>query len=202
MGKGGSTRRQALTAGLAAGIAPAIAVAAPVPETAPASPPTAAALRRPHVIPTDPAAYEASYRQSFLALRRAEVLLHHLFADILERAGRTDLVAGDLLILFDASEGGQVALLNNWAWYDPRARRRRGAMVRQGLITTTRKSGRIKHVLTAEGRTALDLVSNALHAQARMAEQIGGLAPDALETTNITLARTERWLVDIVRYKL
>lgn len=201
MGKGGSTRRQALTAGLAAGIAPAIAVAAPVPEAAPASPPTAA-LRRPHAIPTDPAAYEASYRQSFLALRRAEVLLHHLFADILERAGRTDLVASDLLILFDASEGGQVAVLNNWAWHDPRARRRRGAMVRQGLITTTRKSGRIKHVLTAEGRTVLDLVSDALHAQARMAEQIGGLAPDALEITNTTLARTERWLVDIVRYKL
>lgn len=75
-------------------------------------------------------------------------------------------------------------------------------MVKQGLITTTRKSGRIKHVLTAQGRTALDLVSDALHAQARMAEQIGGLAPDALETTTVTLARTERWLVDIVRYKL
>lgn len=202
MGKGGSTRRQALAAGLAVSIAPAIAQATPVPDTPTAHAPSAAVPRRRNLTATDRAAYEESYRQSFLAMRRAEVQLHNLFTDILERAGRTDLVAGDLLILFDASEGGQVALLNNWAWHDPRAKRRRGAMVRQGLISTTRKSGRIRHVLTAKGRTALDLVSSALHAQARMAEQVGGLAPDALETTTATLARTERFFVDIVRYKL
>lgn len=193
MGKRGSTRRQALTAGLAASIAPAIAVAAAVPATA-SAPKAVTPPLRPHLALPDPTAYELSYRQSLLALRRAEVQLHNLFADILERAGRADLVASDVLILFDASEGSQVALLNDWAWYDPRAKRRRGAMVKQRLITTTRKSGRIKHVLTAEGRAALDLVS--------MAKQVGGLAPEALETTTLTLARTRRWMVDVVRYKL
>lgn len=203
MSMGGSTRRQALTAGLAAGMAPAIAVAArgPQTETSDALRP-AKARRDGPVAPPETASYEDTYRQSFLVMRRAEVQLHQIFADILERAGRTDFIAGDLLILFDASEAGQVALLNDWAWCDPRAKRRRNAMVKQGLIARTWKSGRIQHVLTAEGRTALDLVDNALRAQARMAEQVGGLTPDALETTTLTLARTERWLVDVVRYKL
>lgn len=198
----GSTRRQAIGAGLATSVVPAIAATAPV--QAAVTPATEAPKPRsaPTRNPADRAAYEASYRQSFLALRRAETQMHQLFEDILDRAGRRDLAAGDVVILFDATEGGQSDLLNNGIWRDERAQRRKRAMVKAGLIVGARKAGRYRYGLTSDGRAVLALVNTAVTAQAGAADPIGGLTIDALEQASRTIARTERWWVDIVRYKL
>lgn len=196
-----STRRQVMGTALAAVVAPSIAAAVPlaaavVPAAAAVVPQKASSRIEPDL------AYEATYRQSFLAIRRAEMRMHQLFKDVLDRAGRSDVAAGDLVIMFDATEGGQLGLLNNWVWSDERAQRRKRTMVRRGLIVGAHKAGRYRYVLTKEGREILNIVSAALAAQSLCADRIGGLSIGALDHACQTVARTERWWVDIVRYKL
>ncbi|KPF71209.1 hypothetical protein IP69_07960 [Bosea sp. AAP35] len=192
----GSTRRQAIGVGLTVTVA---ASAVPLATAAvPAAAPQHAVPRRER----DPAAYEAAYLRSVLAIRRAETQMHRLFADILDRAGRSDVEAGDLVIMFDATEGGQSQLLNSWVWSDERARRRKRAMVKKGLIMAKSAAGRQLYAPTEAGQALLDRVNRALTIQSRLADPIGGLGVEALEEACQTVARAERWWIDIVRYRL
>ena len=128
--------------------------------------------------------------------------MHRLFKDILDRAGRSDVEAGDVVILFDATEGGQSGLLSNWVWSDERARRRQRAMVKKGLIVGKSAAGRDRYAPTEEGQALLDIVNRALTTQSTYADPIGGLGIGALENACQTVARAERLWIDIVRYKL
>jgi hypothetical protein len=178
-------------------LAPTIAAAAPLDTAAAFTPQHASRQRQP-----DRIAYEAAYRQSFLAIRRADMQMHQLFRDILDRANRHHVEAGDVVIMFDATEGGQSVLLNNGVWRHERAQRRKRAMVKNGLIVGRHKAGRYRYELTEQGRDALAIVNRALTAQSTFADQIGGLGIEALDGACQTCARAERLWIDIVRYKL
>ena len=75
------------------------------------------------------------------------------------------------------------------------------------LVTSTISArpptaGRCRCIFTEKGQEVSKVVNDLYHRQLKSLQQVGGLAPNDLETLNKALIRLERFWTDQIRYQL
>jgi DNA-binding MarR family transcriptional regulator len=147
------------------------------------------------------------YLVSLKLVERLHRLLLDVIKDEFERLGRADVNSVQALLLYNIGDAELTAgeLTSRGYYLGSNVSYNLKKLVDAGYInhqrsTTDRRSVRVR--LTDKGREVCKVVNNLYHRQLKSLQQVGGLAPNDLETLNKALIRLERFWTDQIRYQL
>jgi DNA-binding MarR family transcriptional regulator len=147
------------------------------------------------------------YLVSLKLVERLHRLLLDVIKDEFERLGRADVNSVQALLLYNIGDAELTAgeLTSRGYYLGSNVSYNLKKLVDAGYInhqrsTTDRRSVRVR--LTDKGQEVCKVVNNLYHRQLKSLQQVGGLAPNDLETLNKALIRLERFWTDQIRYQL
>jgi DNA-binding MarR family transcriptional regulator len=147
------------------------------------------------------------YLVSLKLIERLHRLLLDVIKDEFERLGRADVNSVQALLLYNIGDAELTAgeLTSRGYYLGSNVSYNLKKLVDAGYInhqrsTTDRRSVRVR--LTEKGQEVCKVVNNLYHRQLKSLQQVGGLAPNDLETLNKALIRLERFWTDQIRYQL
>jgi DNA-binding MarR family transcriptional regulator len=147
------------------------------------------------------------YLVSLKLIERLHRLLLDVIKDEFERLGRSDVNSVQALLLYNIGDAELTAgeLTSRGYYLGSNVSYNLKKLVDAGYInhqrsTTDRRSVRVR--LTEKGQEVSKVVNDLYHRQLKSLQQVGGLAPNDLETLNKALIRLERFWTDQIRYQL
>jgi DNA-binding MarR family transcriptional regulator len=147
------------------------------------------------------------YLVSLKLVERLHRLLLDVIKDEFERLGRADVNSVQALLLYNIGDAELTAgeLTSRGYYLGSNVSYNLKKLVDAGYInhqrsTTDRRSVRVR--LTEKGQEVCRVVNDLYHRQLKSLQQVGGLAPNDLETLNKALIRLERFWTDQIRYQL
>ena len=147
------------------------------------------------------------YLVSLKLVERLHRLLLDVIKDEFERLGRADVNSVQALLLYNIGDAELTAgeLTSRGYYLGSNVSYNLKKLVDAGYInhqrsTTDRRSVRVR--LTEKGQEVCKVVNELYHRQLKSLQQVGGLAPNDLETLNKALIRLERFWTDQIRYQL
>jgi DNA-binding MarR family transcriptional regulator len=147
------------------------------------------------------------YLVSLKLIERLHRLLLDVIKDEFERLGRADVNSVQALLLYNIGDAELTAgeLTSRGYYLGSNVSYNLKKLVDSGYInhqrsTTDRRSVRVR--LTEKGQEVCRVVNDLYHRQLKSLQQVGGLAPNDLETLNKALIRLERFWTDQIRYQL
>jgi DNA-binding MarR family transcriptional regulator len=147
------------------------------------------------------------YLVSLKLIERLHRLLLDVIKDEFERLGRADVNSVQALLLYNIGDAELTAgeLTSRGYYLGSNVSYNLKKLVDAGYInhqrsTTDRRSVRVR--LTDKGQEVCKVVNELYHRQLKSLQQVGGLAPNDLETLNKALIRLERFWTDQIRYQL
>lgn len=147
------------------------------------------------------------YLVSLKLVERLHRLLLDVIKDEFERLGRADVNSVQALLLYNIGDAELTAgeLTSRGYYLGSNVSYNLKKLVDSGYInhqrsTTDRRSVRLR--LTEKGQEVCRVVNDLYHRQLKSLQQVGGLAPNDLETLNKALIRLERFWTDQIRYQL
>jgi DNA-binding MarR family transcriptional regulator len=147
------------------------------------------------------------YLVSLKLIERLHRLLLDVIKDEFERLGRADVNSVQALLLYNIGDAELTAgeLTSRGYYLGSNVSYNLKKLVDAGYIhhqrsMTDRRSVRVK--LTEKGQEVCKVVNDLYHRQLKSLQQVGGLAPNDLETLNKALIRLERFWTDQIRYQL
>jgi DNA-binding MarR family transcriptional regulator len=147
------------------------------------------------------------YLVSLKLIERLHRLLLDVIKDEFERLGRADVNSVQALLLYNIGDAELTAgeLTSRGYYLGSNVSYNLKKLVDAGYInhqrsTTDRRSVRVR--LTEKGQEVSKVVNDLYHRQLKSLQQVGGLAPNDLETLNKALIRLERFWADQIRYQL
>ncbi|MCJ7528108.1 MAG: winged helix DNA-binding protein [Methyloceanibacter sp.] len=147
------------------------------------------------------------YLVSLKLVERLHRLLLDVIKDEFERLGRADVNSVQALLLYNIGDAELTAgeLTSRGYYLGSNVSYNLKKLVDSGYInhqrsTTDRRSVRVR--LTEKGQEVCRVVNDLYHRQLKSLQQVGGLAPNDLETLNKALIRLERFWTDQIRYQL
>ena len=147
------------------------------------------------------------YLVSLKLIERLHRLLLDVIKDEFERLGRADVNSVQALLLYNIGDAELTAgeLTSRGYYLGSNVSYNLKKLVDSGYInhqrsTTDRRSVRVR--LTEKGQDVCRVVNDLYHRQLKSLQQVGGLAPNDLETLNKALIRLERFWTDQIRYQL
>lgn len=147
------------------------------------------------------------YLVSLKLVERLHRLLLDVIKDEFERLGRADVNSVQALLLYNIGDAELTAgeLTSRGYYLGSNVSYNLKKLVDAGYInhqrsTTDRRSVRVR--LTEKGQDVCRVVNDLYHRQLKSLQQVGGLAPNDLETLNKALIRLERFWTDQIRYQL
>ena len=147
------------------------------------------------------------YLVSLKLIERLHRLLLDVIKDEFERLGRADVNSVQALLLYNIGDAELTAgeLTSRGYYLGSNVSYNLKKLVDAGYInhqrsTTDRRSVRVR--LTEKGQEVCKVVNELYHRQLKSLQQVGGLAPNDLETLNKALIRLERFWTDQIRYQL
>lgn len=147
------------------------------------------------------------YLVSLKLIERLHRLLLDVIKDEFERLGRADVNSVQALLLYNIGDAELTAgeLTSRGYYLGSNVSYNLKKLVDAGYInhqrsTTDRRSVRVR--LTEKGQEVSKVVNDLYHRQLKSLQQVGGLAPNDLETLNKALIRLERFWTDQIRYQL
>jgi DNA-binding MarR family transcriptional regulator len=147
------------------------------------------------------------YLVSLKLIERLHRLLLDVIKDEFERLGRADVNSVQALLLYNIGDAELTAgeLTSRGYYLGSNVSYNLKKLVDAGYINhqrsmTDRRSVRVK--LTEKGQEVCKVVNDLYHRQLKSLQQVGGLAPNDLETLNKALIRLERFWTDQIRYQL
>ena len=147
------------------------------------------------------------YLVSLKLVERLHRLLLDVIKDEFERLGRADVNSVQALLLYNIGDAELTAgeLTSRGYYVGSNVSYNLKKLVDSGYInhqrsTTDRRSVRVR--LTEKGQEVCRVVNDLYHRQLKSLQQVGGLAPNDLETLNKALIRLERFWTDQIRYQL
>jgi DNA-binding MarR family transcriptional regulator len=150
---------------------------------------------------------KSRYLVSLKLIERLHRLLLDVIKDEFERLGRADVNSVQALLLYNIGDAELTAgeLTSRGYYLGSNVSYNLKKLVDAGYInhqrsTTDRRSVRVR--LTEKGQEVCKVVNELYHRQLKSLQQVGGLAPNDLETLNKALIRLERFWTDQIRYQL
>ena len=147
------------------------------------------------------------YLVSLKLVERLHRLLLDVIKDEFERLSRADVNSVQALLLYNIGDAELTAgeLTSRGYYLGSNVSYNLKKLVDSGYInhqrsTTDRRSVRVR--LTEKGQEVCRVVNDLYHRQLKSLQQVGGLAPNDLETLNKALIRLERFWTDQIRYQL
>ncbi|MGZ8416877.1 MAG: transcriptional regulator LdtR [Methyloceanibacter sp.] len=147
------------------------------------------------------------YLVSLKLVERLHRLLLDVIKDEFERLGRADVNSVQALLLYNIGDAELTAgeLTSRGYYLGSNVSYNLKKLVDAGYInhqrsTTDRRSVRVR--LTDKGQEVCKVVNDLYQRQLKSLQQVGGLAPNDLETLNKALIRLERFWTDQIRYQL
>ena len=147
------------------------------------------------------------YLVSLKLVERLHRLLLDVIKDEFERLGRADVNSVQALLLYNIGDAELTAgeLTSRGYYLGSNVSYNLKKLVDAGYInhqrsTTDRRSVRVR--LTDKGQEVCMVVNGLYQRQLKSLQQVGGLAPNDLETLNKALIRLERFWTDQIRYQL
>jgi len=147
------------------------------------------------------------YLVSLKLVERLHRLLLDVIKDEFERLGWADVNSVQALLLYNIGDAELTAgeLTSRGYYLGSNVSYNLKKLVDSGYInhqrsTTDRRSVRVR--LTEKGQEVCRVVNDLYHRQLKSLQQVGGLAPNDLETLNKALIRLERFWTDQIRYQL
>jgi DNA-binding MarR family transcriptional regulator len=147
------------------------------------------------------------YLVSLKLIERLHRLLLDVIKDELERLGRADVNSVQALLLYNIGDAELTAgeLTSRGYYLGSNVSYNLKKLVDAGYIhhqrsKTDRRSVRVS--LTDKGQEVCMVVNGLYQRQLKSLQQVGGLAPNDLETLNKALIRLERFWTDQIRYQL
>jgi len=147
------------------------------------------------------------YLVSLKLVERIHRLLLDVIKDEFERLGRADVNSVQALLLYNIGDAELTAgeLTSRGYYLGSNVSYNLKKLVDAGYIhhqrsKTDRRSVRVS--LTDKGQEVCMVVNGLYQRQLKSLQQVGGLAPNDLETLNKALIRLERFWTDQIRYQL
>jgi DNA-binding MarR family transcriptional regulator len=147
------------------------------------------------------------YLVSLKLIERLHRLLLDVIKDEFERLGRADVNSVQALLLYNIGDAELTAgeLTSRGYYLGSNVSYNLKKLVDAGYIhhqrsKTDRRSVRVS--LTDKGQEVCMVVNGLYQRQLKSLQQVGGLAPNDLETLNKALIRLERFWTDQIRYQL
>jgi len=147
------------------------------------------------------------YLVSLKLVERLHRLLLDVIKDEFERLGRADVNSVQALLLYNIGDAELTAgeLTSRGYYLGSNVSYNLKKLVDAGYIhhqrsKTDRRSVRVS--LTDKGQEVCMVVNGLYQRQLKSLQQVGGLAPNDLETLNKALIRLERFWTDQIRYQL
>jgi len=147
------------------------------------------------------------YLVSLKLVERLHRLLLDVIKDEFERLGRADVNSVQALLLYNIGDAELTAgeLTSRGYYLGSNVSYNLKKLVDVGYIhhqrsKTDRRSVRVS--LTDKGQEVCKVVNGLYQRQLKSLQQVGGLAPNDLETLNKALIRLERFWTDQIRYQL
>lgn len=147
------------------------------------------------------------YLVSLKLIERLHRLLLDVIKDEFERLGRADVNSVQALLLYNIGDAELTAgeLTSRGYYLGSNVSYNLKKLVDAGYIhhqrsKTDRRSVRVS--LTDKGQEVCKVVNGLYQRQLKSLQQVGGLAPNDLETLNKALIRLERFWTDQIRYQL
>ena len=147
------------------------------------------------------------YLVSLKLIERLHRLLLDVIKDEFERLGRADVNSVQALLLYNIGDAELTAgeLTSRGYYLGSNVSYNLKKLVDAGYIhhqrsKTDRRSVRVS--LTDKGQEVCMVVNGLYQRQLKSLQQVGGLAPNDLETLNQALIRLERFWTDQIRYQL
>ena len=147
------------------------------------------------------------YLVSLKLVERLHRLLLDVIKDEFDRLGRADVNSVQALLLYNIGDAELTAgeLTSRGYYLGSNVSYNLKKLVDAGYIhhqrsKTDRRSVRVS--LTDKGQEVCKVVNGLYQRQLKSLQQVGGLAPNDLETLNKALIRLERFWTDQIRYQL
>jgi len=147
------------------------------------------------------------YLVSLKLIERLHRLLLDVIKDEFDRLGRADVNSVQALLLYNIGDAELTAgeLTSRGYYLGSNVSYNLKKLVDAGYIhhqrsKTDRRSVRVS--LTDKGQEVCKVVNGLYQRQLKSLQQVGGLAPNDLETLNKALIRLERFWTDQIRYQL
>jgi len=147
------------------------------------------------------------YLVSLKLVERLHRLLLDVIKDEFERLGRADVNSVQALLLYNIGDAELTAgeLTSRGYYLGSNVSYNLKKLVDAGYInhqrsTTDRRSVRVR--LTDKGQEVCKVVNDLYQRQLKSLQQVGGLAPNDLETLNKALIRLERSWTEQIRYQI
>jgi DNA-binding MarR family transcriptional regulator len=160
-----------------------------------------------HAVSDEAEDLKSRYLVSLKLIERLHRLLLDVIKDEFERLGRADVNSVQALLLYNIGDAELTAgeLTSRGYYLGSNVSYNLKKLVDAGYInhqrsTTDRRSVRVR--LTEKGQEVCKVVNELYHRQLKSLQQVGGLAPNDLETLNKALIRLERFWTDQIRYQL
>jgi DNA-binding MarR family transcriptional regulator len=160
-----------------------------------------------HAVSDEAEDLKSRYLVSLKLIERLHRLLLDVIKDEFERLGRSDVNSVQALLLYNIGDAELTAgeLTSRGYYLGSNVSYNLKKLVDAGYInhqrsTTDRRSVRVR--LTEKGQEVCKVVNELYHRQLKSLQQVGGLAPNDLETLNKALIRLERFWTDQIRYQL